>query len=107
MIVSESFEEKYISLRKKENRLYTDEQVRWLPEIERSHPHYSEWDTRKSSCNKLIQHLRLKKKSSIYWMSVAEMDGSAIIFQRSLEATLPGLTSTEQNLSRLKESLTI
>ena len=62
MIVSESFEEKYISLRKKENRLYTDEQVRWLPEIERSHPHYSEWDTRKSSCNKLIQHLSAKKK---------------------------------------------
>src|SRR6478736_5357142 len=62
MIVSESFEEKYISLRKKENRLYTDQQVRWLPEIERSHPHYTEWETRKSSCDKLIQHLSTKKR---------------------------------------------
>jgi ubiquinone/menaquinone biosynthesis C-methylase UbiE len=61
MIVSDNFEEKYISLRKKENRLYTDEQVRWLPEIERSHPHYKEWEARKNSSDKLIQHLSTKR----------------------------------------------
>ena len=61
MIVSENFEEKYILLRKKENRLYTDEQLKWLPEIEASHPHYKEWVTRKSSCNKLAQHLSNKR----------------------------------------------
>jgi len=61
MIVSENFEEKYLSLRKKENRLYTDEQLKWLPEIEDSHPHYKEWEARKSSCNKLIQHLSNKR----------------------------------------------
>ena len=61
MIVLENFEEKYILLRKKENRLYTDEQLKWLPEIEVSHPHYKEWEARKSSCNKLIQHLTNKR----------------------------------------------
>jgi ubiquinone/menaquinone biosynthesis C-methylase UbiE len=61
MIVSGNFEEKYISLRKKENRLYTDEQVKWLPEIERSHPHYKEWELRKISCDKLTQHLSNKR----------------------------------------------
>jgi len=61
MIVSDNFEEKYISLRRKENRLYTDEQLRWLPEIERSHPHYKEWELRKASSNKLTQHLSSKK----------------------------------------------
>ena len=61
MIVSENFEEKYISLRKKENRLYTDEQLKWLPEIEVSHPNYKEWEIRKISCNKLIQHLSNKR----------------------------------------------
>ena len=61
MIVSTNFEETYISLRKKENRLYTDEQVKWLPEIERSHPHHKEWQLRKDSCNKLTQHLSNKK----------------------------------------------
>ncbi len=61
MIVSDNFEEKYISLRKKENRLYTDEEVKWLPEIERAHPHYKEWELRKISCDKLIQHLSNKR----------------------------------------------
>jgi len=61
MIISDNFEEKYISLREKENRLYTDEQVEWLPEIEPSHPHYKEWETRKNSCHKMIQYLRNKK----------------------------------------------
>lgn len=60
MIVSKTFEEKYILLRKKENRLYTDEQLKWLPEIEVSHPHYKEWEIRKNSSNKLTQHLRNK-----------------------------------------------
>jgi len=61
MILSGNFEERYISLRKKENRLYTDEQVKWLPEIEGSHPHCKEWELRKISSNKLIQHLSHKK----------------------------------------------
>jgi ubiquinone/menaquinone biosynthesis C-methylase UbiE len=61
MIVSENFEEKYISLRKKENRLYTDEQVRWLPVIDRSHLYYKEWEARKSSSNRLMQHLINRK----------------------------------------------
>ena len=61
MIVSDNFEERYISLRKKENRLYTDEQVEWLPEIERSHPHYKEWELRKISCDKLTQYLSNKR----------------------------------------------
>lgn len=61
MIVSDNFEEIYVSLRRKENRLYSDEQVKWLPEIEPSHPHYKEWEFRKNSCDKLIQHLSKKK----------------------------------------------
>ena len=56
------FETEYIALRKKENRLYTDEQVKWLPEIEETHPHYKEWQVRSNSCNKLIQHLSNKKR---------------------------------------------
>jgi len=62
MIALDHFEEQYIAVRQKENRLYTDEQVRWLPEIELSNQHYKEWQTRKNSCDKLIQHLSHKKK---------------------------------------------
>ncbi|HEY1871630.1 MAG TPA: methyltransferase domain-containing protein, partial [Chitinophagaceae bacterium] len=56
------FETGYIALRKKENRLYSDEQVKWLPEIEETHPHYKEWQMRSHSSNKLAQHLSNKKR---------------------------------------------
>ncbi|MFI5187887.1 MAG: class I SAM-dependent methyltransferase [Chitinophagales bacterium] len=62
MIALNNFEEQYISVRQKENRLYTDEQVKWLPEIEPSHLHHKEWQIRSNSCNKLVQYLSNKKR---------------------------------------------
>ena len=52
----------YISLRKKEDRLYADEQVLHLPNIDASHPHYQEWLARKRSSEKLVRHIRRMKR---------------------------------------------
>lgn len=60
---AEAFEELYIQLRKKEQRLYTDEQVRNLPEIDSSHPHFKEWLLRKKSSDRLIRYLAKKNKT--------------------------------------------
>ena len=65
MIVTTNFEEQYVALRKIEQRLYTDEQVKRLPDIDRLHAHYSEWQLRKSSCDKLIEYLRSKNTSLV------------------------------------------
>ncbi len=62
MTVLNNFEELYVSVRQKENRLYTDEQVKWLPEIEQVHPHYKEWLVRKKSYSGLLPHLYNKKR---------------------------------------------
>ncbi|HEY2721011.1 MAG TPA: class I SAM-dependent methyltransferase [Chitinophagaceae bacterium] len=62
MIAFNNFEEQYISIRRRENRLYNDEQVKWLPNIHPSHPHYKEWLIREHSANKLIQYLAGKRK---------------------------------------------
>ena len=56
------FEELYISLRKKEKRIYTDEQLASLPDIEVTHPHAGEWKTRKRSAGRLYRHLQQKKR---------------------------------------------
>ncbi len=56
------FEAMYIASRKKENRVYTDEQVEKLPNIEPAHIHYSEWQIRKRSAEKLINYLKNKSK---------------------------------------------
>lgn len=55
---SAGFEQRYISLRQKEQRVYTPEQIALLPDISPAHPHSGEWQVRKRSCNRLLQYLR-------------------------------------------------
>jgi ubiquinone/menaquinone biosynthesis C-methylase UbiE len=55
------FESSYIELRRKENRLYNDEELSQLPLIVKNHPHHGEWLMRKRSCNRLLHHLQKKQ----------------------------------------------
>jgi ubiquinone/menaquinone biosynthesis C-methylase UbiE len=57
-----SFEERYIALRRKENRVYSDVEVAQLPDIDVRHQHYKEWMIRKVSAKKLIDFLKKKKQ---------------------------------------------
>ena len=56
-----NFEERYIGLRRKENRVYSDTEIAQLPEIDVQHQHYKEWMIRKTSAKKLINYLKKKK----------------------------------------------
>jgi len=58
----EAFEKLYIQLRKKEQRLYTDEEVGNLPLVATTHPHFKEWLLRKRSCDRLIEYLDQKNR---------------------------------------------
>jgi ubiquinone/menaquinone biosynthesis C-methylase UbiE len=56
------FEAAYIALRKKEQRIYSDEMVLNLPDVPDEHPHYTEWLLRKRSAKKLVQWLQKKQQ---------------------------------------------
>lgn len=58
----ESFINTYMRLRKAEQRIYSDEEVRMLPHVSSAHPYYKEWLIRKRSADKLTHYLRKKKK---------------------------------------------
>jgi ubiquinone/menaquinone biosynthesis C-methylase UbiE len=60
--VPKKFEKLYISLRQKENRIYTDDQVLHLPFIESSHLHAAEWEIRGRSATRLLKYLREKNR---------------------------------------------
>ncbi|HET6768518.1 MAG TPA: hypothetical protein VFH08_14000, partial [Chitinophagaceae bacterium] len=51
-----------MQLRKKEQRLYTDGEVRNLPQVPVTHLHFKEWLVRKRSCDRLIKYLDKKNK---------------------------------------------
>lgn len=57
------FETLYFSLRKKENRVYTDEMVMKLPEVPPEHPLTNEWRARKFSSQNLLRYLTTKKNN--------------------------------------------
>lgn len=59
----EEFEQLYTRLRKKEGRMYSDEEVALLPAIQISHPHYKEWLIRKHSFKALLNYI--KKKDTV------------------------------------------
>lgn len=53
-----AFEELYIALRLKEQRIYSEKEIAKLPVVAASHPHYKEWLIRKHSCNKLLEYIK-------------------------------------------------
>lgn len=59
---SKEFEQLYIDLRVREKRMYTDEEVMWLPDVSSDHVHRQEWKVRKASCQRLTRYLANKKK---------------------------------------------
>lgn len=54
-------EQLYLEVRKKENRLYSDEIVKILPDLDSNHALYDEWRIRKKSLQKLLSYLKQKK----------------------------------------------
>lgn len=58
---AEEFDQLYFSLRQKEGRIYTDEEVAALPFIYTSHPYYREWVMRKHSLKALTSYINNKK----------------------------------------------
>lgn len=56
------FERKYLSLREREGRLYTDNIVRELPDVPSDHSLKKEWARRKFSAHRLISYLEKRSK---------------------------------------------
>lgn len=56
------FAQQYILLRYKEGRIYSDKEVATLPEIDKKHKHYNEWQVRKNTTGRLIKYLINKKR---------------------------------------------
>ena len=56
------FAQQYFLLRKSEGRIYSDKEVAGLPEIDKAHQHYKEWQVRKGSSDRLVKYLSAKQR---------------------------------------------
>jgi ubiquinone/menaquinone biosynthesis C-methylase UbiE len=59
---ADDFSNLYIQARKKEGRFYSAKQIAMLPDIEKNHSHYSEWQMRKKSAMRFVKYLKNKKQ---------------------------------------------
>ena len=59
-----TFEEHYLKVRQLEGRVYSDEKVAQLPELEKNDPHHSEWKLRAKSAKRFLNYLKENPQKS-------------------------------------------
>ena len=91
----------YISVRKKENRLYTDEELLVLPDVNNNHVHWHEWQIRKHSCNRLLRHLKNMNKP----LRILEVGcGNGWLSNRLSEVDRADITGLDINIAELYQA---
>jgi len=61
--VNDHFENTYLKVREKENRIYSDNELMLLPFASGSNPHKREWDLRAKSFLRIKEYLKTKKQN--------------------------------------------
>ncbi|HKI79506.1 MAG TPA: methyltransferase domain-containing protein [Ignavibacteriaceae bacterium] len=98
------FNEKlYIELRKKEHRLYTNEDLRLLPYVQINHHHIKEWKVRKRSAEKLVQYISRRKDLSILEVGC----GNGWLSNLLSEKTNNNFTALDLNKTELEQAAEI
>lgn len=95
------FEQYYLALRQKEKRIYTDEELLYLPAIGKDHPHYAEWQIRKESTERLTQYVEKKGRS----LRILEVGcGNGWLSHRLASVQSCHITGTDINLTELRQA---
>ncbi|MFI5161102.1 MAG: class I SAM-dependent methyltransferase [Sphingobacteriales bacterium] len=97
--IKTDFEELYFAIRQGEKRIYTDDQLRMLPDIDPLHIHAAEWKIRKRSCMHLLLYL-FKKHKSLRILEVGCGNG----WLSSKLADIPGSLVTGLDINELEIS---
>src|SRR5918993_700350 len=92
-----SFEEVYLKLRAKENRVHSDDTVRNLPEINHDHPNRREWAMRKKTLKILYSSLSTGSKTNILELGCGN-GWLSYNLARSLNANLCAVDVNEKEL---------
>jgi SAM-dependent methyltransferase len=98
------FEDLYLALRRKENRLYTDRELIALPDVPAAHPHSGEWKLRRHSYHRLAEYLKYRNKP----LSILE-PGCGNGWLAAKLAWIPGsqVTGTDINLPELTQAKSV
>lgn len=95
------FEEYYINIRAAENRIYSEDQLRALPEVAKNNPHLHEWRIRSKTTKNLLNYLHNKKDIT----SILEIGcGNGWLSNRLAKSTNCTVVGLDVNLVELKQA---
>lgn len=98
---ADEFEQLYIGLRKKEGRIYSDEEVAKLPLINKAHPNYKEWKIRLRSFKTLLKYIQQKKVD----LNILEVGcGNGWLSAQFASALKGKVTGTDINNTELEQA---
>ena len=96
------FSRQYFLLRKKEGRVYSDEEVVNLPEINRQHQFYDEWEIRKRSSLQLKKYLAGKKRP-LQILEIGCGEAGILAAEPSLQQKYTGVDFSHSLITRNQE----
>jgi hypothetical protein len=97
-----NFSDLYIQVRKKENRIYSDEEVRELPYL-KTHLHNKEWKLRAKNAQLLQNHFRKNYPDGIKILEMGSGNGWLAHFLSQIpNSTVTGIETTEYELEQAK-----
>ncbi|MBB2144647.1 methyltransferase domain-containing protein [Pedobacter sp. LMG 31464] len=96
-----SFEFSYLSLREKEQRIYTDKELAILPNVPKSHVYYKEWQIRRQSAERFINYLKKKNRP----LKVLEIGcGNAWLSSKIAELNFTNVVGIDTNREEIKQA---
>lgn len=98
------FEQQYIGLREKEQRIYTLQEIAVLPDISPAHVHYNEWQVRKRSSERLLGYLS-KQNRPLHILESGCGNGWLSAKMAGLKNTT--VTGIDVNETELKQARTV
>ena len=104
IIPDTSFENLYMLVRQKEQRVYSNAELMNLPEIAASHKHYYEWSVRKESCKNLIAYLKKKNQ----FLKILEIGcGNGWLSHKLAEIPRTEVIGLDINLKELQQAANV
>jgi len=96
-------DELYINLRKKEGRLYNNDELKVLPDVKDGHPLRIEWEIRKKTAQKLISYFSGFKEKNILEIGC----GNGWLSNMIAEKTDNNITALDLNEFELKQAANV